>query len=182
MRLWPFRCLVAAAALLLPLSCAPQLAPPPKVAQPAAPAPASEWKQVEPGKQKVSLVPNPAGVPAPDATCQAFAGHPAAPCPVSGAARDALALALNESDPLERDNRLSCLEAAPEIAPGLVRALRAELAPVACADVLSLPFLEPRKPGLDRRVEDALIALAAAGKLSRLVRRAPELSAPFDKP
>ena len=179
LRLWP--ALAIAACFSFPLGCAPQVSPAPKLPEPAAPRPASDWKQVEPSKQKVALVPEPAGVPEPEAMCQAFATQKAAPCPAGAAPREALAQALGVSDPLERDKRLSCLEAAPEVAPGLMRALRAELAPVACADVLSLPLLDPRTPGLDRRVEDVLIALGAAGKLARLVQRAPELSAPFDK-
>jgi hypothetical protein len=172
---------LAIASALFPLACTAPLAAPPKTPPPPAAKSGSEWKQVAPEKQKVPLVPDPAGVPAPDATCEAFASHPVAPCQRSAPTREALALALAGSDPALRDEQLSCLENAPEMASGLVRALRAELAPVACADVLSLPFLDPRQPGLDRRVEDALIALAAAGKLSRLVQRAPQLSAPFDK-
>jgi hypothetical protein len=163
------------------IACAPQASVPPQAPAPEAPKPASSWKQVEPAKQKVALVPEPTGVPAPDAACQAFSAHPSAACTSAGPTRDALAAALGLSDASERDNQLSCLETAPEIAPGLMRALRAELAPVGCADLLAAPFLEPRRADLDRRVEDVLIALAAGGKLARLVQKAPELSAPFDK-
>ncbi len=164
----------------LPLACAPQVAAPPKTPGAAAPAPSSAWKQVEPSKQKLELVPNPVGVPAPGENCQAYSAPQSAPCG-NAPARESLAAALALGDPLKRDNALSCLESAPEFAAGLVRALRAELAPVECADVLGLPWLEPRKLGLDRRIEDVLIALTAAGRLSRLVLKAPVLSAPFDK-
>ncbi len=163
-----------------PLACAPQVTAPPRTPEPAAPASSSAWKQVEPSQQKLALVPNPAGVPAPGESCQAYGAPPSASCG-NAPARESLAAALAQADPLKRDGALSCLESAPEFAAGLVRALRAELAPVECADVLGVPLLEPRKPGLDRRVEDVLIALTAAGRLSRLVRKAPELSAPFDK-
>jgi hypothetical protein len=164
----------------LTLACAPQAAAPPKTPEPATPAQPSTWQEVEPGKQKLALVPDPPGVPLPDGICQGYVAHSCAGG-ATAATRDALAQALSVADALARDEQLSCLEGAPELAPGLVRALRAELAPVGCADVISLPFLEPRKPGLDRRVEDTLIALAAGGKLARLVQRAPELTAPFDK-
>ncbi|HEY0467939.1 MAG TPA: hypothetical protein VGC79_27255, partial [Polyangiaceae bacterium] len=73
-------------------------------------------------------------------------------------------------------------ESERSLPPGLIRALRAELAPLGCADVIALPFLEPRRPELERSIEDVLIALASAGRLARLVQQAPELSAPFDKP
>jgi hypothetical protein len=174
----------------LPLGCAPQAAAPPKTAESAhsadATPSASDWKQVEPGKQKVGLVPEPAGVPAPSALCQSFAERATAAPPAASCgdvpAREALVAALSLTDLDKRDAALGCLETAAEFAPGLIRALRAELAPVECADTISMPFLEPRKPGLDRRVEDVLIALAAGGKLARLVQKAPALSAPFDKP
>ncbi|HEX3775285.1 MAG TPA: hypothetical protein VHV51_12525 [Polyangiaceae bacterium] len=172
---WP----VVGAVSLLFSACAPQVATPPQ-APSAAPAP-SNWKPVEPSKQKVSLVPEPAGVPAPEAFCQSFAAHAAAVCANGAAPREALVAALDVSDAALRDDALSCLEQAPEFPPGLVRALRAELAPIGCADALALPFLDPRRPGLDRRIEDTLIALAAAGRLSRVAAQAPALGAPFDK-
>jgi hypothetical protein len=64
---------------------------------------------------------------------------------------------------------------------GLVRALRAELAPVQCADVLVTDFFERHHERLDTGVEETLVALALAGRLSRLVRKAPALEPPFDK-
>ncbi len=124
-------------------------------------------------------------MPAADASCQEYLAHtseicrPAALAPQT--ARDALAQALRSATPLERDALLSCLESDSSLPPGLVRALRAELAPLGCADVLAMPFLEPRRPELERSVEDTLIALASGGRLARLVQKAPELSAPFDK-
>ncbi len=164
------------------VGCAPHAAAPPNTPQQTAstPPPQTEWKQVEPGKQKVGLVPAPAGVPEPDDSCRTFVNHPTT-CAQPGNARDALASALAVADVTARDEQLSCLESASDFAPGLMRALRAELAPVACADVIASPFLDPRKPGLDRKIEDTLIALTASGKLARLVVRAPELDAPFDK-
>ncbi|HEY3257205.1 MAG TPA: hypothetical protein VGJ91_24775, partial [Polyangiaceae bacterium] len=142
----------------------------------------TEWKQVAPAKQKVPLVAEPAGVPAPEARCQEYLAHASESCqPASSAAREALAEALGLTTPLERDARLSCLESDRSLPPGFVRALRAELAPPGCGDLLALPFLEPRRPELEHSIEDTLIALASAGRLARLVQHAPELSAPFDK-
>ena len=141
--------------------------------------PRSDWKQVEPAKQKVALVPEPAGVPLADAACQGYLAHPTEGC---GDSPDELAKALSLADPMRRDAELACKESHGTMPPGLMRALRADVAPLACADVLALPFLEPRRPDLDRSVEDTLIALAVAGRLARLVQKAPELSAPFDKP
>jgi hypothetical protein len=158
------------------------MAAPAKSPQSEARATPSNWKEVEPAKQKLPLVPEPAGVPAPDASCQAFVEHPGAACgdaPAVG--RDALAEALAEKRASERDQRLSCLESSADLPPGLVRTLRAELVPPGCADALALPYLEPRRPELERRIEDTLIALATAGRLSRLVQKAPELAPPFDK-
>jgi len=126
------------------VACAPQAAAPVKSPQSEAPRPQSEWKQVEPAKQKVPLVPEPAGVPAPDANCQAFAERSGAGCgAATSGGRDALAEALAEKTSDERDQRLRCLEANTELPPGLVRSLRAELAPAGCADVIARPFLEP---------------------------------------
>ena len=162
-------------------ACAPQAAVPIQ-APPAPPAnPASDWKQVEPAEQKRSLVPEPSGVPPADASCQAFLAHPVRGCNKEGTERDALAAALTTKGADGQDAQLACLESSAALPPGLVRALRADSAPLGCADVLTLPFLDPRRAELDRSVEDTLIALAVAGRLSRLVQQAPQLSPPFDK-
>ncbi len=171
-------CLLFAASLW---ACTPQAAAPAKAPPTQPPPAASTWKQVEPAKQKQALVPEPAGVPAPDAACAAFATGSSAPCAAPSDERAALARALSTSDALKRDEQLGCLEHAPSFPPGVLRALRAELAPTACADVIVMPLLEPRHPELERRVEDALIALAASGRLARLVQKAPELAPPFDR-
>lgn len=162
-------------------ACAPQATLPVKSPGPA-PERQSTWKQVEPAKQKVPLVAEPAGLPAPDPSCQRFLQHEPSSCVQASSARDGLAQALSESDALARDAALSCLESSTALPPGLVRALRAELSPAGCADVLAMPYLDPRRPELDRRLEDTLIALATGGRLSRLVQQAPELAPPFDKP
>jgi len=168
----------------LTVACAPRAAAPanaPEGATVAAAKP-SDWKQVEPAKQKVPVVPEPAGLPSADAACATFVAHPSRTCEPQSNPREALEHTLRVSDVLERDDQLSCLEQTGGLPPGLLRALRAELAPTGCADVLALPYLEPRRPELDRRVEDTLIGLAIAGRLNRLVQRVPALPTPFDKP
>jgi len=145
----------------------------------------SDWKQVEPAKQKVPLVAEPVGVPPADPSCQDYLSHTGETCTppalAGETARDRLAQALGAAAALERDTQLACLESDTSLPPGIVRALRAELAPLGCADLIALPYLEPRRAELDRGIEDALIALASAGRLARLVQKAPELSPPFDK-
>jgi hypothetical protein len=163
-------------------ACAPQAAVPVQAPATERPAPKSAWKQVEPAKQKQALVPEPAGVPAADASCQQFVEPPSAAsgCSKPASDLDALAGAMAGKEPRERDRLLSCLESNTAFTPGVIRALRAELAPE-CADVLALPLLEPRRADLSRNLEDTLIALAASGRLRRLVQKAPELSPPFDR-
>jgi hypothetical protein len=161
-------------------ACAPQAARPVQ-APPAEPA-KSEWTQVDPAKQKIPLLAEPVGVPDADASCQLYRNHATESCQPDAPAREALAQALGLASPVERDALLACLESDSSLPPGLLRALRAELAPLGCADVIALPYLDPRRPELSRSIEDVLIALASSGRLARLVQKAPELSAPFDKP
>ena len=161
-------------------ACAPQAAVPVQAPPTERSAQPSNWKQVEPAKQKQSLVPEPAGLPAADASCQQFAEPPSTSCSKPASELDALAQAMASDGPRERDRMLSCLESSSAFPPGVVRALRAELVPE-CADVLALPLLEPRRADLARNIEDTLIALAASGRLRRLVQKAPELSPPFDR-
>ncbi len=175
MRRWLWSCLAASA-----LACSPQLAAPPK-SPPIEPAQTkTDWKS-GPALEKTPVVPAPAGVPAPGAECQIFLAERADACAPSASGRVGLANALADVEPVNRDRSLACLEHSPDLPPGFARALRAELAPEACGDALTLPLLEPRHPELARRMEDTLRALAIAGRLSRLVRRAPALEAAQDK-
>jgi hypothetical protein len=83
--------------------------------------------------------------------------------------------------PLERDAALACLEESGDFPAGLLRALRAELAPTVCADAIAAPFVErpPQKLALD--IEGALLGLVVSGRLERLLGQPPELSSPFSK-
>jgi hypothetical protein len=147
-------------------------APPPAASPTTAPGPAS------PASSEPSLA------PPPPAECQALVAHGNAN-PACGAepsaTREALAAALESTDSVARDAALAALEACPELAPGVVRGLRAEFAPVACGDAVvgELPTSEADE--LAPPIRDALLGLALAAKLNRLVRNPPQLSPPFDK-
>src|SRR3954471_24273015 len=78
-------------------TCAPIWACAPRAALPAQPPPTeagkTEWKPVEPAKQKVPLVAEPKGLPPADAACQEYLSHSSAECKQvaasNGAAREA---------------------------------------------------------------------------------------------
>jgi len=79
------------------------------------------------------------------------------------------------------DTALACLEESGDFPPGLLRALRAELAPVACADALAAPLLEKPPGKLPRDIEDTLFGLAVSARLARLLEGPPKLEPPFSK-
>jgi hypothetical protein len=160
---------------LLVTACA--AAPPPAPAVPAAPSapPPAHTQKQEPN----AVVPQ--VVPPPPALCAGFAAHPTNGCAPSLLARDALAAALVREDALERDALLACLEPSAELPAASVRALRAELAPEPCADALVGPVLEAPPKGMTSELENALLGLSVAARLSRLLSDPPALEAPFDK-
>ncbi len=104
-------------------------------------------------------------------------------CPSGGGAFLAeLDGALGQTDPRQRDEALAVLESCESEAP-LVRALRAELAPAGCADLLVAPWLDTwasSEPTAE--VHSALVGLGLAARLNRLVQQAPRLEPPFDEP
>jgi hypothetical protein len=132
------------------------------------------------GEQPVS----PDTVPPPPIECSRLVAHGQSP-PACGTGWQSALAALDESlalgEPVERDESLARLETCPTFAPGLVRALRAELSSSACADVLIKPFLEAATDSPPADIRDALIGLALAGQLSRLVRDPPTIKPPFSK-
>jgi hypothetical protein len=166
--------------LVLPLiaGCAaqpsrPAIAPAPPAASsapPVAPAPTEKPKAVVP-----------AAVPPPPAACAALVSHPTAGCAGKAAFRDALGPALAEADPEKRDAALACLEASAGPPPGFVRALRAELAPEACGDVLVTPVLENPPPELPRELESAMLGSIVAARLARLLADPPKPEPPVTK-
>jgi hypothetical protein len=156
-------------------------APAPGPVAPSTPGespPASGTATPAPGKKPIA----PAAVPAPPAECAELAAHPTSGCLPAGKSRELLAAALKPGrTAAERDRALACLEESGDFSPGLVRALRAELAQVSCADAIAAPLVEtpPQKLPLD--VEGALLGLVVSGRLSRLLGDAPRLGSPFSK-
>jgi len=132
----------------------------------------------------------PESVPPPPPECASFvsldatASGSAQPEPC-GSGREqalgALADALELGKPPQRHEALAALEVCPAFPPGAIRALRAELLPVECADVIVAPVLESPPAGLSPEVRDALLGLAYAGQLARLVRNPPVIEPPFSK-
>lgn len=119
----------------------------------------------------------PAGVQPPAEDCRTYA--PAAPPSCgSGDFTEQLALALSESG-ATRDAKLYCLEKSSEPPAGLVRALRAELAPRGCGDVVVENALGAS--ATPRELEGTLLALGLGARLYRSVRNPPLPRAPFNK-
>jgi hypothetical protein len=115
------------------------------------------------------------GVAPPPAMCAAYATRAAAsPAPTD------LAAALGVAD-TARDGMLVALEPALDArAPGLLRALRADLAPGACADVLVDPYLRAHR-GLVSRAAPVLVGLSLAAKLDRTGGGMPSMGPARDK-
>lgn len=92
----------------------------------------------------------------------------------------ALDEALSLKAPIERDKKLSGLEKCAGMPAGIVRALRAELAPAECADALVGPVLAARDlPAAE--VHPVLFALALGARLRRAGQAQPKLTPPFSK-
>lgn len=119
----------------------------------------------------------PTGVPPAPAECTAFSGAAPTTC-ATGDFKELLATALT-AVPAERDSLLRCLEPHADAPSGLVRALRADLAPRACGDVIV--DSEIRRAGQPRDLADALVALGVGARLNRSVRQAPLPTPPFTK-
>lgn len=101
-------------------------------------------------------------------------------CDPNRSLADRLADALGESESLTRDHKLACVEVDGGPAAGMLRALRADLAPVACADALVTPYLEGTTPP-SPEIENALLGLMLSARLSRLGANPPALEPPYDK-
>lgn len=119
----------------------------------------------------------PPGLVPPAEECKSYTGGAPAAC-AGGDFDERLAEALGLSG-TERDSRLRCLESAKEAPAGLMHALRADLAPRGCADVVVGE--DASAPGAGREVSETIIALGVAARLHRTVRQPPLPRAPFDK-
>lgn len=173
------RTLGPVALALFSLACGAGGAVPPKAPE----APASEEQAngalpTEPAPKQAGLGQAPPGVPPAPARCEGFLGAVPKQC-AGGSFEERLAAALSRKDE-ERDLSLRCLEGAPEAPPGWVRALRADLAPRECGDVVV--GSEAAVDGAARELADALVALGVGARLFRLVQAPPLPQAPFDKP
>ncbi len=163
---------------VLLVACGQAATQPPAAPPPAATSSTATADQAEPTSSEPSLA------PPPPAKCQELVGHNNTK-PACGAeptaTREALAAALETTESIARDAALARLEACPDLAPGVVRGLRAELAPAACGDALVGELAKAEADELAPSMRDALLGLALAAKLNRLVRTPPQLTPPFDK-
>jgi hypothetical protein len=150
---------------------------------PAAPAPAPpEAPKTRPAAQKTEPpAVTPLAVPPAPAACAALVAHATSGCAPAGPSRAVLAAALAKSDVGERDAALACLEPSEDVPPASIRALRAELAPEACADALVAPLLEAPPRGAPPELENAMLGLMVSARLSRLLSDPPRLEGPVDK-
>ena len=115
--------------------------------------------------------------------CAVYAQRQAivANCSNRALALEALEVALAETQPAVRDAKLLGVEQCVSLSPGLVRALRAEAAPVACGEVLTAALVSTPPVGIDGAVYDSLAGIAIAARLRRTVNTPPKAMPPHDK-
>lgn len=143
-------------------------------AQPARAPESSGAAATQPAEPlRLQLLPAPAGVAAPPGSCAQYTAVAVAACAAEGAPASQLSQALQVSNASDRDRALAQLEACPGFAPGLIRALRAELLPPECADVLVEDYFAttPQAPRAD--LKDVLFGLGIAARLERVTLQAP---------
>lgn len=133
----------------------------------------------------IPLPPAPVAVPAAPASCDAFAKRKAPKKLACGkdaaAGLAALDQALAERDAAARDALLVDAEACAALPAGVVRALRADLAPAECGDVLAEPLAKGPPKTMPGAVYHALVGHVLAGRLARTVGKPPKLAPPYDK-
>jgi hypothetical protein len=135
---------------------------------------------------KTQLTAAPSGLAPLPASCDAFVtrkGAGAAPaCADKASGLAALDGAMSEADAAKRDARLLDLEGCAGLPAGVVRALRAELAPIECSEALLTKTLATPPAGLDGNLFHAMLGLSIASRLARTAQNAPVLAAPFTRP
>jgi hypothetical protein len=166
--------------LLVTLTVGCAATPPPQAAAPVPPPDAAPVAETGPATTPSRKPIEPAAVPPPPPECAALVAHSTSGCAPNGAGRAALAAALGKPA-TELDAALACVEAAPDLPPGLVRALRAELGPEACADALVTPALESPPKGMSRDLENVMLGLVVSARLSRLLAEPPRPEPPVTK-
>jgi hypothetical protein len=145
----------------------------------------------------LSLPAAPAGVAAPPAVCAELLKAKPAAAPSCGDRASALAAldkamamvpkvsydtpATAESAERALDAALAALEGCAGLPSGVVRALRIELLPAACGDVLAEPILKAPPKDLRADVHETLFGLALAARFARAGGAAPTLTAPFSR-
>jgi hypothetical protein len=168
-------------------ACTPQSAPPPKTAKAVEQAkePAAPDAKAPNGAPSSSTPPRRIIAEAP-ATCQSYVFKPAA-CPLaattnsSTASLEAIDSALAETDPLVSQKLLSALESCSQFEPGLIVALRADLAPPECADVLTDPVVTNDKILLNIELSQLLRGFSIGARLLRADDAPPVPHPPFTK-
>ncbi len=175
--------LVAAVFALSFASACAGATPPPNVAPTPSQKPDAPPEKPKPEAPDATLPGDAEKVPPPPASCQAFQLRKsglAGTCDEKST-RKSLALALEKTDAEERDALLQNVDGCGSLPPGFVRALRAELAPVECGDLIVEPLLASPPAGLEPSLRDTLMGLAYAARAARLVREPPKLAPPFGK-
>lgn len=119
-------------------------------------------------------------VPAPSKECDSYTAHVPKTACGADAPLVALGVALAESG-VARDDKLAQLESCKLFEPGLIRALRADLAMEGCGDTIAAPLLVSPPSELRRPISDALKGLSLAAKLTRLVRNPPRAEPSMDR-
>lgn len=130
------------------------------------------------------LTPAPQGLAAAPKTCAAFVLRKAAAAPACKTREeglDALDKALGETSPDKRDAQLAGLESCAGLPPGMVRALRAEMAPLECGDALVEPLVNSPPTGIDGATYATLRGLATAARIARTGSSPPKLTPPFER-
>lgn len=130
-----------------------------------------------------SALPSPKGLAKAPASCDAFVKRKPGKGPACAdrtAALAALAGALDATGDAS-DAALASLEGCEGLPKGLALALRAERAPILCADALVGAIAEKPPQGMSGHVHEALRGLALAARVARAGRGAPKLAPPFDK-
>ena len=141
-------------------------------------------KGPQPTVPDVALETKPKGVPAPPASCDAYAKRASkekVSCADQPQALAALDAAMGKADPNVRDEALSALESCKPFEPGVIRGIRVELAPLECGDALAEPILMAKPAGMSGAVQHALLGHTVAARLTRAVRNPPVMKGPFTK-
>jgi hypothetical protein len=137
---------------------------------------------VDPARARL-LTPPPGLAPLP-AACGAYASRKAEgkpSCADSVSALAALDAALGRPTADQRDAALADLDLCAGLPAGVARALRAELAPVECGEVILEPFLKAPPASTNGIVYGGALGLAVASRLARTAQNPPTLPLPHDK-